>query len=285
MIVFPNCKINLGLNITGKRADGYHDLETVFFPVRLTDILEIILKKNFKSEMGTGSFAQFTSSGIPLPIDLKENICLKAFQIAISAAVDEIPSLEIHLHKTIPAGAGLGGGSADGAFTLMLLNDLLKLNLTTDQLLQYALALGSDCPFFIINKPCFATGRGEILQEINLDLSDYKIIIVNPGIHINTANAFSKIKPAIPAKSIKEIIQQPITTWKDELKNDFENAVFEEYPEVAVIKKTFYDNGAVYASMSGSGSTVYGIFNQSQTLSFNFPEQYFVYTEPHRNIV
>lgn len=278
MIVFPNCKINLGLNITGKREDSYHNLETVFFPVFLKDVLEII-PNNISGEL-----IEYSSSGLKIGNDSSNNLCVKAYHL-LQKDFPELSPVKLHLHKAIPMGAGLGGGSADGAFTLQLLNRLFNLSLSTDQLINYALKLGSDCPFFIINKPCFATGRGEILQEINLDLSDYKIVIVNPGIHINTANAFSKIKPSVPAKSIKEIIQQPITTWKDELKNDFENAVFEEYPEVAAIKKTFYDNGAVYASMSGSGSTVYGIFNQSQTLSFNFPEQYFVYTEPHRNIV
>ncbi len=275
MIVFPNCKINLGLNITAKRPDGYHDLETLFYPVHLKDVLEIIHADNPKESL------QYSSSGIAIHDDIENNLCVKAYNL-LKKDFPALASIKLHLHKAIPMGAGLGGGSADGAFTLKLLSDLFNLNLSTDQLIYYAIVLGSDCPFFIVNKPCYATGRGEILEEIKLDLSPYKIVIVNPGIHINTAAAFSKIKPAIPAKSIKEIIQQPIATWRHELKNDFEDVVFEEYTEVSVIKNELYKTGAIYASMSGSGSTVYGIFNQSQTLSFNFPEEYFVYFEPHR---
>ena len=273
MIVFPNCKINLGLNITGKRADGYHDLETVFFPVFLKDALEII-PNNSSNEL-----MEYSCSGLEISSDSSNNLCVKAWHL-LKKDFPELASVKLHLHKAILICAGLGGGSADGACTLQLLNSLFNLHLSTDQLISYALMLGSDCPFFIINKPCFATGRGEILEEIKLNLSTYKIVIVNPGIHINTAIAFSKIKPSAPAKSVKEIIQQPITTWKDELKNDFENAVFEEYQAVAAIKKSFYDNGAVYASMSGSGSTVYGIFKRSKSLSFNFPDHYFIYSEP-----
>ena len=280
MVVFPNCKINLGLNITGKRQDGYHNLETVFFPLHLADILEIIHTENTDAETGTSSTLPFSTSGTPVTTHPNDNLCLKAYQVLKDDFPDKISSGSVHLHKAIPTGAGLGGGSSDGAFTLKLLNQLFKLNLTTDRLINYALALGSDCPFFIINKPCMATGRGEILQEIKLDLSSYKIIIVNPGIHISTAWAFSKIIPAIPSKSVKEIIQQPITTWKTELKNDFENAVFDANPEIARIKDLLYDNGAVYAAMSGSGSTVFGIFNQSQPLSFDFPKHYFVHIEP-----
>jgi 4-diphosphocytidyl-2-C-methyl-D-erythritol kinase len=272
VIVFPNCKINLGLNITGKRTDNYHNLETVFFPVFLKEALEII-RDNYSNQSIHYSF-----SGLGINSDSSNNLCVKAYYL-LKKDFPALAAVKLHLHKVIPMGAGLGGGSADGAFTLKLLNKLFNLHLSTDQLINYALALGSDCPFFIINKPCFATGRGEILEEIKLDLREYKIVLVNPCIHIHTSNAFSQIKPSIPAKSIKEIIQQPITTWKNELKNDFENAVFEEYPAIAAIKKAFYDNDAVYASMSGSGSTVYGIFNRSQTPSFQFPGHYFVYSE------
>jgi 4-diphosphocytidyl-2-C-methyl-D-erythritol kinase len=275
VIVFPNCKINLGLNITAKRPDGYHDLETLFYPVFLKDVLEIIHADNPKESL------QYSSSGIAIDDDIENNLCVKAYHL-LKKDFPALASIKLHLHKAIPMGAGLGGGSADGAFSLKLLNNLFNLNLSTDQLSNYAFVLGSDCPFFIVNKPSFATGRGEILEEINLDLSSYKIVIVNPGIHINTAAAFTKINPAIPAKSIKEIIQQPIATWRDELKNDFEDIVFEEHPEVSAIQNELYQTGAIYASMSGSGSTVYGIFKQSQPLTFNFPEEYFVYFEPHR---
>jgi 4-diphosphocytidyl-2-C-methyl-D-erythritol kinase len=173
-------------------------------------------------------------------------------------------------------GAGLGGGSADGAFTLKLLNKKFELNLSEKQFINYSLQLGSDCPFFILNKPCFATGRGEILEQTEIDLSEFKIVVVHPAIHISTAWAFANIKTLKPFKSITQIIQQPISTWKDELINDFENPVFEKYPEIKKIKDKLYDAGAIYASMSGSGSAVYGIFNSKETFSFSFPKSYFV---------
>ncbi|MES1215472.1 MAG: 4-(cytidine 5'-diphospho)-2-C-methyl-D-erythritol kinase [Bacteroidota bacterium] len=275
MIVFPNCKINLGLHITGKRDDGYHNLETVFYPVKLYDVLEIIRKENTKTDTGAVYQASFSSTGIVATEIPENNICLKAYLLLKKDFPDRVSAVEFHLHKTIPIGAGLGGGSADGAFTLMLLNQKFSLDLSEEQLIQYAVQLGSDCPFFIINKPCFATGRGEILQAISIDLSAYKILLVNPQIHISTKEAFEKLNPATPVKSIKEIIQQPVITWKEELKNDFEKSVFEKFPEVETVKKQLYNAGAVYASMSGSGSTVYGIFKKEETISINFPAHYF----------
>ena len=182
----------------------------------------------------------------------------------------------MHLHKSIPLGAGLGGGSADAAFTLQLLNEKFELNLTAQQLMEYAAELGSDCPFFILNKPCFATGRGELLEEINIDLTAYKFIIVNPGIHINTGDAFVKLKPAIPPQSIKNIITTPVKNWKNELFNDFEKVVFKQYREIADIKDTLYKAGATYASMSGSGSTVYAIFQKDKKITLPFPDHYFI---------
>ena len=183
----------------------------------------------------------------------------------------------MHLHKAIPMGAGLGGGSADGAFALALLNNKLALNISTPQLINYALQLGSDCPFFIINKPCFATSRGEEMHLLQLDLSAYDIIIINPKIHIATAWAFANIIPSKPKKSIQQIIQQPIETWKTELENDFEEPVFKQYPIIKNIKETLYNNNAVYAAMTGTGSTVFGIFkreNKPDTLTFD--KEYFV---------
>ena len=251
MLSFPNCKINLGLHILGKRDDGFHNLETVFFPVPFKDALELIPSTN------TG--IEFTATGLAVDGNAADNLCVKAYHL-LKKDFPEIPTIKIHLHKAIPLGAGLGGGSADAAFMLKLLNEKFKLNLSTDQLINYALQLGSDCPFFIINKPCLATGRGEMLEEIAVDLSAYKIVLINPGIHINTGWAFSNISPAQPARSIKEIIHQPVNTWKDELKNDFESAVFTAHPAIKEIKETLYSQGAVYAAMSGSGSTVFGIF-------------------------
>ena len=251
MIVFPNCKINLGLHILNKREDGFHNLETVFYPVGLSDVLEVIPSQNRENEI--------TVSGVTIEGNAENNICIKAYQL-LKTDFPQLPSIKIHLHKTIPIGAGLGGGSADGAFMLKLLNNKFALGLSNQQLISYSLNLGSDCPFFINNKPSYATSRGEMLEEISLDLSTYKIVLVNPGIHINTGWAFSKASPALPKKSIKEIVQQPISTWRNELTNDFEKTVFAAHPSIEAIKAALYKQGALYASMSGSGSTVFGIF-------------------------
>lgn len=268
MIVFPNCKINLGLHILQKRTDGFHDLETIFYPVPLQDALEII-----QNPLSQFNEIEFTTSG--LNVDTSQNICVSAYQI-LKKDVGRLPSIKMHLHKTIPLGAGLGGGSSDGAFALMSLNRKFNLGLSEKQLTSKALDLGSDCPFFIKNKPCYAGGRGEVLEEINLNLDNYKMVLVNPGIHINTALAFSKIKPHNSRRSLKQTVQLPVVEWKDALKNDFENSVFFEYPEIQNIKGQLYRQGAVYASMSGSGSTVYGLFEKSYPLQFHFPAHYFI---------
>ena len=270
MIVFPNCKLNLGLNILQKRSDGYHDLETIFYPLQLTDSLEII-----ESRLPGKPASPFTSSGLPIAGNPSNNLCVKAYRL-LKKDYPEIPGVQIHLHKVIPAGAGLGGGSADGAFALKMMNELFELGLSTGDLIKYALQLGSDCPFFIINKPCFATGRGEILKEIELNLSAYKFVVVNPGIHIDTGRAFLEMTPAHPEHSVQEIIKIPIERWKDYLKNDFEKPVFLKHREIVEIKDNLYNMGAIYASMSGSGSTVFGIFAKEQKLQFSFPAGYFV---------
>ena len=275
MIVFPNCKINLGLRILRKRTDGYHDLETVFYPIALYDVLEIIQDMGYGIR-NTGDkepSLQFSGSGFLINGYPDDNLCVKAYNL-LQIDFPQLPAIQMHLHKAIPTGAGLGGGSADAAYTLLLVNKQFQLNLSTNQLTNYALQLGSDCPFFIINKPCFATGRGEILEPIAIDLSAYKFIIVNPGIHISTANAFSDVTPALPAKSVKEIIQQPVETWKEELVNDFELPVFSQYPQIAEIKKLLYDNGALYASLSGSGSSVYGIFSKKKFPKLKWDKNY-----------
>ncbi len=273
MIVFPNCKINLGLYILRKRTDGYHDLETIFYPLPLTDALEIIpLGPHERS-----SSFPFSISGAELKGDPTSNLCVTAYKL-LKKDFPNLPKVKIHLHKTIPSGAGLGGGSADAAFTLQLLNKMFGLGISTEQLLKYANELGSDCPFFIINKPCYASGRGEILGEVQLDLSAYQIVVVNPGIHIDTGLAFLNITPAVPEKSIKEIILLPPERWKDELHNDFEKLIFEKQPEIAELKDCLYSSGALYASMSGSGSTVFGIFPGEQPLQLSFPPHYFVRT-------
>lgn len=285
MIVFPNCKINLGLRILRKRTDGFHDLETVFYPISFYDALEIIRDTESGME-NTGhrmrdtvnqneSSLQFSNSGFSIDGNPDDNLCIRAYHL-LKKDFSQLPSIKMHLHKAIPIGAGLGGGSADAAFTLKLLNEKFELDLSTDQLINYSLHLGSDCPFFIINKPCFAIGRGEMLEQLAIDLSSYKFVIINPGIHISTANTFSGVTPALPVKSVKQIIQQPIETWKNELINDFEKTVFNQHPEIAMIKKKLYDEGALYSSMSGSGSTVYGIFKKDHAAKFKFPSNYFI---------
>lgn len=257
MLNFPNCKINLGLNIVAKRADGYHDLETVFYPIPFCDALEIIEDKTDTGKDVPG--INFNTSGLAIPGSSDNNLCIKAYRL-LQKDFPDIPPIQMHLHKTIPMGAGLGGGSSDGAFTLQLLNKKFELELDDERLSRYALQLGSDSPFFILNKPCYATGRGEQLQPLDLELKGYTLVLVNPGIHVATAAAFAAIRPQQPALNCKTIVRQPIDTWKDALINDFEAGVFALYPELAGIKTALYHSGAVYASMTGTGSTIYGLF-------------------------
>jgi 4-diphosphocytidyl-2-C-methyl-D-erythritol kinase len=271
VVVFPNCKINLGLNVTGKRADGFHDIETVFYPVSLQDALEIIIVNGAKDNI------RFSTSGTAVFGQPDDNLCIRAYRL-LKNDFQQMRPVEMHLHKTVPVGAGLGGGSGDGAFTLLVLNQLFNLGLSENKLVEYALKLGSDCPFFILNKPCFATGRGETLEPIELDLSAYKLVVANPGIHINTTEAFSMITPAIPSKSIKQIIKQPVETWKVDLKNDFEESIFNKYNEIKSIKEQLYEKGAIYASMTGSGSSVYGLFKKETDIQPTFPPNYFIKT-------
>ncbi|MFN8243846.1 MAG: 4-(cytidine 5'-diphospho)-2-C-methyl-D-erythritol kinase [Ferruginibacter sp.] len=253
MISFPNCKINLGLRILEKRPDGFHNLETVFYPLPVHDILEVIQQPANEQELA------FTQSGLTVAGSVSDNLCLKAWQL-LKNDFPQLPASRLHLHKLIPMGAGLGGGSADGAFTLRLLNDKYQLGISQEQLLDYAAQLGSDAAFFIINRPCHATGRGELLAPVALDLSAYYFLLVNPGIHVNTGWAFSQLTPAVPATTVAAIIAQPVVSWKEKLINDFEAPVGREYPVIAGIKNDLYAAGAVYAAMSGSGSTVFGIF-------------------------
>ena len=271
MIVFPNSKINLGLRITSKRKDGYHNLETIFFPVPVNDALEIIEY----NDPVRSAHIPFTTSGLKVEGEISNNLCMKAYRL-LKKDFPAMPHVRMHLHKAVPTGAGLGGGSSDAAFALKLLNEKFRLGLNIEQLISYSIELGSDCPFFMINKPCFATGRGEILEQVGLDLSSYKLLIVYPGIHINTGRAFLHIRPAKPKRSVKEVINDPIANWKDELSNDFEIPAFKEYPFIREIKAQLYDAGAAYASMTGSGSTLYGIFDKQKEISLSFPPGYFV---------
>ncbi|MBY0480318.1 MAG: 4-(cytidine 5'-diphospho)-2-C-methyl-D-erythritol kinase [Chitinophagaceae bacterium] len=271
MVVFPNCKINLGLHITRKREDGYHDLETVFYPVGITDVLEIISN----SDKNSTEPIQYSASGLSVNGSVNTNLCVKAYHL-LKLQFPQIPPIKMHLHKNIPMGAGLGGGSADGAFTLQLLNHKYQLELSEKELIDYALKLGSDCPFFIINKACIGKGRGEILEEISLNLLNYRFLIVNPGIHIATSWAFSNIVPAIPKYSIETIIREPIAEWKKNLVNDFEKPVVDKYPEIGHIINSLYAAGATYAALSGSGSTVFGIFEKDNIAVPKFSKPYYI---------
>lgn len=250
MIVFPNAKINLGLNIVSKREDGYHNIESVFYPIPWLDALEIIEANTFA----------FHSYGLDIPGETLGNLCVKAYELIREH--HDIPPVEIHLLKNIPMGAGLGGGSADGAFTLTLLNQLFGLQLSEQQLEVYALQLGSDCPFFIRNTPALATGRGEKLTPLDINLKGYFIAIHNPGIHISTQEAYAGITPKTSNTDIISVLKSSIDNWKDGVINDFEQSIFRNHLEIEALKKDMYEAGAQYASMTGSGSTVYGIFDQ-----------------------
>lgn len=260
MLTFPNCKINIGLFITGKRDDGYHDLETVFYPVKeIKDALEVVEKSSFDYVQNDTTISL---SGLAVAGNGEDNLVWKAYRMMKEAFGKKIPTLDIFLHKAIPMGAGLGGGSADGAFMLCLLNDFCALNLSKEALADMALKLGSDCPFFIYNTPQFATGRGEKMQPVSLDLSGYEIRIETPNIHISTRDAFAAICPQASAFDLRKLSVGDIRHWKEYVKNDFEATVFKKHPSLQKIKEKFYSDGAVYSSMSGSGSTIYGIFKK-----------------------
>ena len=270
MVLFPNAKINLGLNILRKRDDGYHDLETVFYPIGLKDGLEFIENK--------ANRINFTSSGIPLDIGIEENIVVKAFRLL--AADFPLPGLDIHLHKVIPFGAGLGGGSSDAAFLLIGLNDYFNLGLTIDELKGYAFKLGADCSFFIENRPAFATGIGEKLQTIDLSLKGYFMVLIKPPFGVGTKEAYAGIKPSVPQFPLFSSIKLPLEKWKESRVNDFETSVFPLFPEIAQIKSRLSEMGAVYAAMSGSGSSVFGLFKHEPPINEDaFPADYFIWKE------
>lgn len=251
MICFPNAKINLGLNITEKRSDGFHNIETVFYPVAWCEALEVI-------ETNHNTNFNLHLSGIPISGHLEDNLLYKAYHLIKQQHT--LPGIDVYLHKALPMGAGLGGGSADAAFFINLLNDQFNLQLSEDARIGIAKQLGSDCAFFIKNKPVFATEKGDMFQDISIDLSKYYIAIIYPNVHSNTKEAYSLVKPHQPQKSITQILQQPLETWKAELINDFELSIFNKYPIVGEVKQNLYDCGAIYACMSGSGSAVFGIF-------------------------
>lgn len=259
MVSFPHCKINLGLNITAKRPDGYHELVTCFYPVPWQDVLEIVPGNNFV----------FSMSGDPVPGAAGENLCVRAYELLRKEY--RLPPVAIHLLKVIPVGAGLGGGSSDGAWTLRILNQLFQLALTRQQLANYAAQLGSDCAFFLNDGPMIGRGRGEILSPASVSLKGRFLVLLKPEVHISTADAYSEIQPRIPSTDLRQVLEtRPFTEWTGVLKNDFEDVLFKKFPIIEALHQKLYALGAGYASMSGSGSAVYGIFENEVDLKKEF---------------
>lgn len=255
MILFPPCKINLGLHVINKREDGYHNLETVMYQLPLFDVLELNKADNFT----------FTSSGIAIPGKEENNICIKAFQLLRKEY--DIPPVSIHLHKCIPMGAGLGGGSADGTYTIKGISDLFNLELTVQKMQELAATLGSDCAVFVKDTVQLARKTGSLLEDFDLSLQGYYLKLINTGIHVSTQEAFGNLQYTTPLYPVKEVLQKDIRYWKKELFNDFETTVFETHPSLRFLKEQLYTEGALYASMTGSGSTLYGIFREEPLLT------------------
>ena len=270
MITFPIAKINLGLNVVERRPDGYHNLETVFYPEHIKDALELTaMDEQFPSPTD----CDLKVTNLQLEGDEQRNLVVRAYQL-LKQDYPQIPRVHAHLYKGIPTQAGMGGGSSDCAYTILMLNNMFNLGLTEQQMMDYAARLGADCAFFIKSQPAYAEGIGERLQPVTLDLSDYYIAVVRPDIPVSTKEAFSLIKPAKPQKNCRDIVMQPVDTWRDELKNDFEQSVFALHPEIAAIKQRLYDLGAVYAAMSGSGSAVFGLFTTPIEIGNHFPDAF-----------
>lgn len=270
MITFPNAKINLGLNIVEKRLDGYHNLETIFYPIPLQDALEITPLN------GTNRKYRLMQSGLQIAGDEESNLVVKAYHILDKNY--NLPPIEINLLKQIPSGAGLGGGSADAAFMLSMLNQYFDLGIDNLRLEEYASQIGADCAFFIENKPTFAEGIGNIFSPIDITLKGYRLVLVKPDVFVSTRDAFAQITPKRPLVSLKEIAQMPITEWHSCMVNDFEESVFPQFPVIAQIKEKFYEMGAVYASMSGSGSSVFALFHIDTSLpKLDFGSDAFVF--------
>jgi 4-diphosphocytidyl-2-C-methyl-D-erythritol kinase len=259
MIVFPNAKINLGLNVVQKRDDGFHDIETIFLPVQWNDILEIVPRDDKE--------IHFSFSGLPVDCPPGKNLVAKAY--ALMKERYGLPGVDIHLHKKIPFGGGLGGGSSDAANTLLLAARLFDLSIEEQELMELALKIGSDCPFFLKNTPAFAKGRGEKLSPVNIDLKGYFLVVQVPPVPVSTKEAYQSIVPAKPDKSLLKLVEYPVKEWKSLIKNDFEGPVFTKYPAIQQVKNQFYQRGAVYASMSGSGSAVFGLFHAPPAIPFS----------------
>jgi 4-diphosphocytidyl-2-C-methyl-D-erythritol kinase len=273
MITFPNAKINLGLSIVEKRSDGYHNLETVFYPIPLEDALEVTI-----SGSDNDNKTILHQSGITIYGNTEDNLVMKAYRLLESEGYKMKP-VEINLHKNIPSGAGLGGGSADAAFMITLLNKVFSLGMNEDTMEMYAARLGADCAFFVRNRPTFAEGIGEIFSPVNLSLAGYKLAVVKPDIFVSTREAFSLVSPQRPELSPHDIVTRPIDEWRNLLVNDFEKSVFALHPEIAAIKNRLYDFGALYAAMSGSGSSVFALFAPDIEISLpEFPDSCFIHT-------
>lgn len=261
MVFFPPCKINLGLRIIEKRSDGFHNIETCFYPVPWTDILEIIPSDSF----------EFTTSGLSVPGDAQSNLCVKAYRLLKSSY--NLPPVKIHLHKILPMGAGLGGGSADAAYVLRGLNEIFGLQIQLPKLTEFASRIGSDCAFFLYDKPMIGNGKGEMLSDTTLTLKSKFIVIVKPPVHISTQSAYSGVTPDKISPLTRDVIEKTrVADWKRFLTNDFEKSIFMAYPQLADVKQRLYDNGAVYASMSGSGSSIFGIFDNAIDLKNQFAD-------------
>lgn len=254
MIAFPHGKINLGLHVVAKRPDGYHDIETCFYPIPWTDILEII----------PATETQLVITGNSIPGRVDDNLCLRAYELLKKDF--NLPPVEIHLHKILPAGAGLGGGSSDGSFVLRMLRDIFNLILSSDQLKTYAASLGSDCSFFLDDNPAIGAGRGDKLELIELTLTGKWLVIAKPDVHVSTAEAYAGVTPHAPYMPLRHILEKPLHQWRQFLKNDFEESIFKKYPAIAKLKNDLYALGATYAGMTGSGAAVYGIFNDQVQL-------------------
>ena len=269
MIVYPNAKINLGLNVINKRTDGYHNLNTIFYPVPLCDAIEFVLAND--------GVTSFSSSGIPVGGSSEDNLIMKAYHLINRH--HKLPALKIHLHKVIPMGAGLGGGSSDAAFFLSTLNSFFNLNLSEEALADMARILGADCAFFIYNSPCLATNRGDRFNFLEERLKNKFLIIVKPDVHVSTAEAYNGVLPFVPAFSNESVyLNEPLVNWEGKMINDFEKSVFIKFPEIKLVKEKLYSLGALYASMSGSGSSVFGIFEDEINIDLKlFPTSYFIW--------
>jgi len=264
MLVFPNAKINLGLYVTEKRTDGFHNIESIFLPVALCDALDVVPSNNNNFQMEI--------LGAIIEGNIEDNICAKAWRLLHREY--NVAGIRSELLKNIPMGAGLGGGSADGAFMLKLLDEIFNLKLSTKKLEEHAAELGSDCPFFIENKPKFVSGRGESLADIDFSLKGYFATIVHPAIHVSTPKAFSLIKPEPATTNLRNIASIPMNEWKDRIVNQFEKPIAALHPQILEIKQELYHQGALYASMSGSGSAVFGIFKEKKDLKAEFPNYF-----------